>query len=127
MGRAFHRMVITNVRGKCTVTGLAFIIYHGGIISPTSADTLIQINDPLTPSRHFPWDPVPERSMDTEPSDFIVGLLMLVFGIVGLFLASGAMDDEMYVFGLTLFGFATAFEFGLLRRHFDKAEARRHG
>jgi hypothetical protein len=89
--------------------------------------TLIQINDPLTPSRHFPWDPVPERSMDTEPSDFIVGLLMLVFGIVGLFLASGAMDDEMYVFGLTLFGFATAFEFGLLRRHFDKAEARRHG
>ncbi len=65
--------------------------------------------------------------MDIEPSDFIVGLLMLVFGIVGLFLASGAMDDEMYVFGLTLFGFATAFEFGLLRRHFDKVETRRHG
>ena len=53
--------------------------------------------------------------MDIEPSDFITGLLMLVFGIVGLFLASGAMDDEMYVFGLTLFGFAMAFEFGLLR------------
>jgi len=65
--------------------------------------------------------------MDLEPSDFIVGLLMLVFGIVGLFLASGAMDDEMYVFGLTLFGLATAFEFGLLRRHYDKQEARRHG
>ena len=65
--------------------------------------------------------------MDIEPSDFIVGLLMLVFGIVGLCLASGAMDKEMYVFGLTLFGFATVFEFGLLRRHFDKAEARRHG
>jgi hypothetical protein len=65
--------------------------------------------------------------MDIEPSDFIVGLMMLVFGLAGLILASGAMDDEMYVFGLTLFSFATLFEFGLLRRHFDKAEARRHG
>jgi hypothetical protein len=88
--------------------------------------TLIQINDPLTPSRHGAATFVPERSMDIEPSDFIVGLLMLIFGITGLFLASGAMDDEMYVFGLTLFGFAIVFEFGLLRRHFDKAEARRH-
>ena len=65
--------------------------------------------------------------MDIEPSDFIVGLMMLVCGLAGLILASGAMDDEMYIFGLTLFGFATLFEFGLLRRHFDKAEARRHG
>jgi hypothetical protein len=89
--------------------------------------TLIQINEPLTRAGHCPSGTYRSVSMDIEPSDFIVGLLMLVFGIVGLFLASGAMDDEMYVFGLTLFGFATAFEFGLLRRHYDKLEARRHG
>jgi len=65
--------------------------------------------------------------MDIEPSDLIVGLLMTTFGIIGLILASGAMDNEMYVFGLSLFGFATLFDLGLIRRHFDKAEVRRHG
>jgi hypothetical protein len=65
--------------------------------------------------------------MDIDPSDLIVGLLMTTFGIIGLILASGAMDDEMYVFGLSLFGFACLFDLGLIRRHFDKAEARRHG
>jgi hypothetical protein len=71
--------------------------------------------------------PLPESSMDIEPSDLIVGLLMAALGLVGLILASGAMDDEMYVFGFSLFAFACAFEFGLLRRHFDRQEARRHG
>ena len=65
--------------------------------------------------------------MDVEPSDLIVGLLMAAFGLIGLILASGAMDDEMSVFGFALFGFACVFEFGLLRRHFDRQEARRHG
>jgi hypothetical protein len=46
---------------------------------------------------------------------------------VGLILASGAMDNGMYVFGCSLFVFACAFDFGLLRRHFDRLEARRHG
>jgi hypothetical protein len=65
--------------------------------------------------------------MDIDPSDLIVGLMMAVFGLVGLILASGAMDNEMYIFGLSLFGFACVFDFGLLRRHFDRMEARRHG
>ena len=62
-----------------------------------------------------------------EPSDVIIGVLMAVFGIVGLVLAAGAMDNEMYVFGFSLFGFACVFDAGLLRRHFDRLEARRHG
>ena len=65
--------------------------------------------------------------MNIEPSDLIVGLLMTAFGLIGLILASGAHDNEMYVFGLSLFGFACIFDFGLLRRHFDRMEARRHG
>jgi hypothetical protein len=63
--------------------------------------------------------------MGIEPSDLIVGLLMAAFGLIGLILASGAMDDGMFVFGLSLFGFACVFDFGLLRRHFDKREAGR--
>ena len=59
--------------------------------------------------------------MDIEPSDLIVGLMMAALGLIGLILASGAMDDEMYVFGLSLFGFACVFDFGLIRRHFDTA------
>ncbi|HSZ89655.1 MAG TPA: hypothetical protein VK822_09810 [Acetobacteraceae bacterium] len=65
--------------------------------------------------------------MDIEPSDLIVGLLMAALGLTGLILASGAMDDGMYVFGFSLFVFACVFEFGLMRRHFDKREAGRHG
>ena len=60
-----------------------------------------------------------------EPSDVIIGLLMAVFGIVGLVLAAGAMDNEMYVFGLSLFVFAMAFIFGLIRRYYDRAEGAR--
>ena len=65
--------------------------------------------------------------MDIEPSDLIVGLLVAALGLTGLILASGAMDDGMSVFGLSLFGFACVFDFGLLRRHFDRQEAGRHG
>jgi hypothetical protein len=63
--------------------------------------------------------------MDLDPSDLIVGLLMTVFGVTGLFLASGALDNEMYVFGLSLAGFAALFVLGLIRRHFDRLDAAR--
>jgi hypothetical protein len=60
--------------------------------------------------------------MNIEPSDLIVGLLMAALGLIGLILASGALDEEMYVFGLGLFGFACVFVAGLVRRHFDKRD-----
>lgn len=63
--------------------------------------------------------------MDIEASDLIVGLLVAAFGLIGLFLSSGAHDIEMYVFGLSLAGWALAFTFGLIRRHFDRADAAR--
>ena len=63
--------------------------------------------------------------MKIEGSDLFVGLLVSVLGLIGLILASGANDEEMYVFGLSLAGFAVVFVFGLVRRHFDKADARR--
>ena len=60
--------------------------------------------------------------MEVETGDLVAGAIMAVSGLIGLVLASGATDNEMYVFGLSLAGFAAAFIFGLIRRHYDKAE-----
>jgi len=57
--------------------------------------------------------------MEKDPGRVPVGVMMVVFGIVGLLLASGAHDDEMYVFGFSLAGFAFLFVFGLVKRHYD--------
>ncbi len=70
--------------------------------------------------------------MESNVSDLIVGLMMAVFGLIGLFLVAGAADAEMYVFGLALCAFAVVFDFGLIKRHFDRrrresaAAAREH-
>lgn len=63
--------------------------------------------------------------MDVEIGDLIVGLLMIVFSLIGLFLAAGAHDNEMYVFGLSLAGWGIVFVFGLIRRHYDELDAAR--
>jgi hypothetical protein len=61
--------------------------------------------------------------MENNVSDVVVGLMMAVFGLVGLFLFAGAADAEMSVFGFALSGFAVCFDFGLIRRHFDQRDA----
>lgn len=63
--------------------------------------------------------------MDTDWSEIIVGLMMAVFGLIGLFLIAGAIDDEMYVFGMSLTAFAICFDFGLLKAHFDRLDRAR--
>jgi len=64
--------------------------------------------------------------MPVTISDRIVGGLMAVLGLLGLFLAAGAVDEAMYVFGLSLAAFAYIFIFGQVRRHCDAADAVRH-
>jgi hypothetical protein len=61
--------------------------------------------------------------MDLEPSDVVVGLMVAVLGLLGLLLIARAWDDEMYLFGMVLAGFAIVFDFGLLRRHYDRRDA----
>lgn len=61
--------------------------------------------------------------MESNTSDLIVGLMMAVFGLIGLFLVAGAADAEMYVFGLSLSAFAAIFDFGLIKRHYDRLDA----
>lgn len=62
-----------------------------------------------------------------EVSSIVVGILVLVLGFTGLVLASGALDNEMYIFGLSLAGFAVIFEIGLIKAHFDRIDAARRG
>jgi hypothetical protein len=61
--------------------------------------------------------------MKNAVSDLLVGLLVAVLGLVGLVLAAGALDDEIYIFGLGLVGFAVLFDFGLVKAHFDRRDA----
>jgi hypothetical protein len=57
--------------------------------------------------------------MDSHASDLVVGVMMAAFGLIGLFLAAGAADAEMSVFGLSLAGFAVCFIFGQIKHHYD--------
>ena len=41
--------------------------------------------------------------------------------LIGLFMASRALDNEIYVFGLALAAFAVLFVLGQIRRHFNEA------
>ena len=61
--------------------------------------------------------------MESNVGDLIVGLMMAVFGLIGLFLVAGAADAEMYIFGLALCVFAVVFDFGLIKRHFDRRDS----
>jgi hypothetical protein len=45
-----------------------------------------------------------------------------VLGVIGLFLASGADDRGIYVFGLALFAFAIFYVFALIKQGFDAGE-----
>lgn len=60
--------------------------------------------------------------MESNVSAVVVGLMMAFFGLIGLFLIAGAADDEMYVFGLSLSGFAVLFDLGLIRRYYDRRD-----
>lgn len=52
-------------------------------------------------------------------SAWIIGALVACLAILGLVLASQAIDTGMYHFGFALFGFAVFYVFWLIRTHFD--------
>ncbi|HVZ08161.1 hypothetical protein [Rhodopila sp.] len=63
--------------------------------------------------------------MRTEVGDWIVGPMMAIFGLIGLYVFGKANDGEMAVFGASLAAFAVVFVFGLIRRHYDNVDAAR--
>ncbi len=60
--------------------------------------------------------------MKREVGDVVMGSLMVPMGLLGLLVASRALDPEMYVFGVSLTAFAVLFGFGLIKRHYDIAD-----
>ncbi len=56
-------------------------------------------------------------------SQWIVGIVSGLFGLLGLFLASHAVDDGMSVFGFALFAFGVLMVFWLTKKAFDAGEA----
>jgi FtsH-binding integral membrane protein len=53
---------------------------------------------------------------------WIVGGIVGLLGLIGLFLASRAVDGAIYGFGVLLFVFAVLFNFWLVKRHYDAIE-----
>lgn len=64
--------------------------------------------------------------MEDDISGIIVGIMVAILGLVGLVMASGAYDSEIFIFGLSLAGFAVIFDIGLIRRHHDRRALARH-
>jgi hypothetical protein len=48
---------------------------------------------------------------------FVLGGVMAVLALLGLFLAAGAQDDAFYFTGLGLFVFCVLFIFGMIYRY----------
>ncbi|MFY8106637.1 MAG: hypothetical protein ACOVKO_06945 [Elstera sp.] len=65
--------------------------------------------------------------MSTSFADSLVGVFVAVLGILGLFMASGAVDAELYLFGLSLFALGVLFNFSLVKSAFDRQDAARSG
>jgi hypothetical protein len=53
---------------------------------------------------------------------WIVGVLTTVMAVLGLFLWAKSVDLGMALFGSSLLAFGLAFDFWLLKRHFDLGE-----
>ena len=53
---------------------------------------------------------------------WIVGGVVSLLGLIGLFLAANAKDDGIYLFGLILAGFAVLYVFAAIRKAFDGAD-----
>ena len=64
--------------------------------------------------------------MEDDISEIIVGIMVAVLGLVGLVMASGAYDSEIFIFGLSVAGFAVVFDIGLIRRHPARRALARH-
>ena len=63
--------------------------------------------------------------METEMGDWIIGVMMAVFGLIGLFLFGRAADGEMAVFGASLAAFSLIFVFGLIKQNYDHQDVAR--
>jgi len=55
-------------------------------------------------------------------SHWIMGILAVLFGLIGLFMASAAHDFGIYFFGLALAAFGVLFCWWMIKISYDEAE-----
>jgi hypothetical protein len=68
------------------------------------------------------------QEMEEKASTFVVGVLMLVLGAIGLVLAVGARDAEIFIFGGSLLAFAVIFTASLVNPGlFNRGKGRTNG
>jgi hypothetical protein len=58
-------------------------------------------------------------------SDYLIAALVSVLALLGIVMAAAAEDSGIYIFGLGMAGFGILFDFWLIKRHYDAAEAAR--
>lgn len=56
-------------------------------------------------------------------SHWILGIFATVSALIGLFMAAGARDTGIYLFGLGLFGAGILFTWWMIKTAYDEAEA----
>jgi uncharacterized membrane protein (DUF4010 family) len=59
-------------------------------------------------------------------SNWIMGILSGLAGLLGLFMASAARDIGIYVFGLALMAFSVLFCWFMIKTAYDEAERQAH-
>jgi uncharacterized membrane protein len=55
-------------------------------------------------------------------SNWIMGVLAVLFGFVGLFMASAARDTGIFIFGMAIMLFAVLFSWWMIKTAYDEAE-----
>jgi hypothetical protein len=60
--------------------------------------------------------------MDT-PAKFVVGVLVALAGLLGLFMHARAVDPGIQIFGGLLFLFAVLLNFWFIKRHYDALDS----
>jgi uncharacterized membrane protein len=56
-------------------------------------------------------------------SHWIMGVLAVLFGLIGLFMAAGAHDFGIFYFGLGLAAFGVLFGWWMIKIAYDEAES----
>lgn len=59
-------------------------------------------------------------------SHWIFGIFAVLSGLTGLFMAAGARDNGIFLFGLGLFGAGMLFAWWMIKTAYDEAEAASH-
>lgn len=55
-------------------------------------------------------------------SNWIMGVLAVLFGFVGLFMAAAAKDSGIFIFGMAIMVFAVLFAWWMIKTAYDEAE-----